>query len=350
MRTRRSTVPADRQLRREQFDRQARAVDVPLSRAGSALRWNHLRPAAFAVALVLVFVPAGEAASEILSEKCRPATIELTTPWRPAKAPEYVESFGEFTPDFGVEPDERWEQLGEHRTDAILAVDAEVEIRCDPNTCRTCVTTINARIGFTPSEIRLHESLRRNRCARKLTMLHERQHEAVTREAQAMAVREARRNLRWATYPHAGHVTPASGREAGQEALMRRVSEDLTRALEKAIAYDEAENARLDLPERYRRESRRQWRIMRRSAGRRRARARGWVPRAAAGWCPRLLLGRPGRGDPFQRSGDRPQMEERVRAHCPGHRSNRYRAGNACAGGACRCSCGRFSVRFAEFE
>ena len=75
-------------------------------------------------------------------------------------------------------------------------------------------------------------------------MLHERQHEAVTREAQAMAVREAKRNLRWATYPHAGQMTPASGREAGQEALMRRVSEDLTRALEKAIAYDEAENAR----------------------------------------------------------------------------------------------------------
>ena len=117
------------------------------------------------------------------------------------------------------------------------------------------------RIGFTPSEIRLHEELRRNRCARKLTMLHERQHEAVTRKAQAMAVKEAKRNLRWARSPQAAHVTRASGREAGQEEIMRKVSEDLTRALEKAMAYEEAENTRLDRPERYRRESRKQWRI-----------------------------------------------------------------------------------------
>ena len=267
MPARRTIGPADRQSRQEQSAHQIPVVDVVPSRVGSVLRWRHLYHAAFAVGLALV--PPGEAASDVPSnvpgdvpgEQCRPATIELTAPWRPAKAPEYVESFGEFTPDFGVEPDERWEQLGEHRTDAILDIDASVEIRCDRDTCRTCVTAISARIGFTPSEIRLHESLRRNRCARKLTMLHERQHEAVTREAQAMAVREAKRNLRWATYPHAGQMTPASGREAGQEALMRRVSEDLTRALEKAIAYDEAENGRLDRPERYRRESRRQWRI-----------------------------------------------------------------------------------------
>ena len=42
---------------------------------------------------------------------------------------------------------------------------------------------------------------------------------------------------------------------------MRKVSEDLTRALEKAMAYEEAENTRLDRPKRYRRESRKQWRI-----------------------------------------------------------------------------------------
>ena len=216
-------------------------------------------PAAFAAALVLV--PAGEADGQTRSEKCRPATIEITSPWRPAKRPEYVASFGDFVPDFRVEPDERWKQLGEHRTDAILEVETEVETRCDPDTCRTCVTTISARIGFTPSEIRLHEELRRNRCARKLTMLHERQHEAVTREAQAIAVREANRNLRWARSPHAAHVTRASGREAGQEEIMRKVGDDLTRALEKAMAYAEAENSRLDRPERYRRESRRQWRI-----------------------------------------------------------------------------------------
>ena len=131
------------------------------------MRSKQLWPAAFAVALVLI--PAGEAEGRTRSEKCRPATIEVTSPWRPARGPEYVTSFGDFTPDFEVEPDERWEQLGEHRTDAILEVDTEVETRCHPNTCRTCVTTISARIGFTPSEIRLHENLRRNRCARKLT-------------------------------------------------------------------------------------------------------------------------------------------------------------------------------------
>ena len=213
----------------------------------------------FAVALVLV--AAGEAEGQVRSEKCGPATIELTSPWRPAKAPEYVASFGDFAPDFRVEPDEQWEQLGEHGSDAILEVDTEVRTRCDANTCRTCVTTISAHIGFTPSEIRLHEALRRNRCARKLTMQHERQHEAVTRKAQAMAVREAKRNLRWARYPHAGHVTRPSGREAAQEEIMRKVGEDLSQALEKAMAYADAENTRLDRPERYRHESRKRWRI-----------------------------------------------------------------------------------------
>ena len=223
------------------------------------MNWKRLWPGAFALALVLA--PAGEAEGRTASEKCRPATIELTSPWRPAKGPEYVASFGDFTPDFGVEPDERWEQLGEHRTNAILQVDTEVETRCDSNACRTCVTTISARIGFTPSVIRVHEELRRNRCARKLTMQHERLHEAVTRKAQAMAVREAKYNLRWARYPHAARVTPASGREAGQEELMRKVGEDLARALETAMAYADSENSRFDRPERYRRESQKQWRI-----------------------------------------------------------------------------------------
>ena len=223
------------------------------------MHWKKLWPAAFAVALVPV--SADETEGRTRSETCRPATIELTSPWRPAKGPEYVASFGDFMPDFEVEPDERWKQLGEHRTDAILEVDTKVETRCDSNTCRTCVTTISARIGFTPSEIRLHEELRRNRCARKLTMLHERQHEAVTRKAQAMAVREAKYNLRWARYPHAARATRASGRETGQEELMRNVGEDLARALERAMAYADAENTRLDRPERYRRESRKRWRI-----------------------------------------------------------------------------------------
>jgi len=193
------------------------------------------------------------------SAQCGPATIELTGPWRPAPDPEYVASFGDFTPDFAVEPDEQWKQLGEHRTDAILEVDTGVESRCDSDTCRTCVTTITARIGFTPSEIRLHEELRRNRCARRLVMVHERQHEAVTREAQALAMREAERNLRWAYHPHPAHVTPASALATGQEALTRKVGESLTRALETAMAHAEAENARLDRPERYRRESREHW-------------------------------------------------------------------------------------------
>ena len=259
MRSRRCTELVDRLLRRVPSARQMPAAGVPTAPAGSAVHCKQLLPAAFAAALVLA--SAGETEGRTRGEKCRPSTIELTAPWRPAKAPQYVASFGDFTPDFRFEPDERWEQLGEHRTDAILEVGTEVEIRCDANTCLTCVTTISARIGFTPSEIRLHERLRRNRCARKLTMQHERRHEAVTRRAQAMAVREAKRNLRWARYPHAAHVTRASEPEAGQVEIMRKVSEDLTRALHRAIAYADAENTRLDRPERYRRESRKRWRV-----------------------------------------------------------------------------------------
>ena len=42
---------------------------------------------------------------------------------------------------------------------------------------------------------------------------------------------------------------------------MSKVSEDPARVLEKAMAYANAENTRLHRPERYRRESRKQWRI-----------------------------------------------------------------------------------------
>ena len=160
-----------------------------------------------------------------------------------------------------MEPDERWEQLGQHRTSSVLEVRTEVNTRCDTKTCRTCVTRITARIGFTPSEIRLLKDLRRNNCAWRLVMLHEEQHEAVTRKAQVMAVEEAKRNLAWARHRHAAHVTPAAGQKAGQEEVMHKVQQDLTRALETAIEYSNSENTRIDLPEQYRRESRRQWRI-----------------------------------------------------------------------------------------
>jgi hypothetical protein len=205
----------------------------------------------------------GESESQTGEKVCRPATIGLTQPWRPAKEPEYVASFGAFTPDFEVEPDEQWEQLGEHRSSSILEVSTDVETWCDTNTCRTCVVAITARIGFAPSEIRLHEDLRRNYCARKLTMQHEEDHAAVTRRAQAIAVEEARRNLAWARFRQAARVSPASGGEAKQQEVMRKVEQDLMRALQKAVDYSERANAHLDQPERYRRESRWQWRLCR---------------------------------------------------------------------------------------
>ena len=238
----------------------------PRPRNGRRRAWGsgaRVWPAAFA--LVLVLVPAGEAGSQTGSQsgsrECAAPTIELTAPWRPPGDPEYVASFEDFTPDFSVGPDEQWKQLGEHRTRSILEVGTEVETRCDTSTCRTCITAITARIGFTPSEIRLHEDLRTDRCARKLTMLHEEQHAAVTRKAQAMALKAAKRNLAWAGSGHAAHETPSGRPEAGQEAVMDKVTHDLTRAMDKAVAYSERENARLDLPERYRRESRKRWRI-----------------------------------------------------------------------------------------
>lgn len=214
-------------------------------------------------AIALGLIPAGEAEGRMEKQQCRPSTIRLTAPWRPAKSPEYVASFGEFTPNFEAEPDEQWEQLGEHRTSSILEFSTEFETWCDVNTCRTCVAGINARIGFSPSEIRLHEDLRRNRCARRLTWRHEKEHEAVTRRAQAMAVEEARLNLAWARNRQVAHVYPASRGEAGQEKVMRRVEQDLMRALQKAVDYSDGANASLDRPERYRRESRWRWKLCR---------------------------------------------------------------------------------------
>ena len=206
---------------------------------------------------------AGESESQTGEQVCRPATIRLTQPWRPAKDPEYVASFGEFTPDFAVHPDEQWKQLGEHRTSSILEISPRIETRCNMGTCLTCVVAITARIGFTPSEIRLHEDLRRNYCARKLTMRHEKEHEAVTRRAQTIAVEEARRNLAWTTQRQAAHVSPASGAQTAQQEVMRKIEQDLRRALQKAEDYSERWNAHLDQPERYRRESRRQWTLCR---------------------------------------------------------------------------------------
>ena len=205
----------------------------------------------------------GESESQTGEKVCGPATIRLTQPWRPANEPEYVASFGAFTPDFEVEPDEQWEQLGEHRTSSIVEVSTEVETWCNMNTCRTCVVAITARIGFAPSEIRLHEDLRRDYCARKLTMQHEEEHAAVTRRAQAIAAEEARRNLAWARYRQAAHVSSVSGGEAAQQEVMRKVEQDLMRALQKAVDYSDRANAHLDQPERYRRESQRQWKLCR---------------------------------------------------------------------------------------
>ena len=47
---------------------------------------------------------AGESESQAGEKSCRPATIRLTQPWRPAKEPEYVASFGASMPNFEVEP------------------------------------------------------------------------------------------------------------------------------------------------------------------------------------------------------------------------------------------------------
>ena len=206
---------------------------------------------------------AGDSQSRTGTRRCRPAVIRLTQPWRRAKEPVYVASFGAFTPDFEVEPNEHWKQLGEHRTSSILEASTEVETSCDASTCRTCVVAITARIGFAPSEIRLHEDLRRDYCARALTLQHEQQHAAVTRRAQRMAVEEARRNLAWARDRQAGLVSRASGREAAEQQIMGKVEQDLVRALQKAEDYSDRANARLDHPEQYRRESRRQWRLCR---------------------------------------------------------------------------------------
>lgn len=229
----------------------------------SVLHCKRDRLATVALMLMLMLAPAGQAENLTGRGDCKPATIELTKPWRPAREPEYVGSFGDFTPDFEVEPDEQWEQLGEHRTSSILEASTKVETWCDTNTCRTCVVAITARIGFAPSEIRLHEDLRRNYCARKLTRRHEEEHQAVTRRAQAMVVEDAKFNLAWIRHRHAAHVTPASRGKAGQEEVIRRVERDLMRALQSAVDYSDKANAHLDRPERYRRESRRRWRICR---------------------------------------------------------------------------------------
>ena len=233
-----------------------------MSLTASLLRCRRVGPATLALALLLA--PAGEAQGQAETKDCRPATMQLTGPWRPAREPEYVASFGDFTPDFEVGPDEQWEQLGEHRTRSILEVSTKVETRCDSNTCLTCVVAITARIGFAPSRILLHEDLRRNDCARRLTRRHEEEHQAVTRRAQAMAVEDARFNLAWAGDRHAAHMTPASRGEAGQEEVMRRVERDLMRALQRSVDYSDEANAHLDRPERYRHESRRRWRTCRR--------------------------------------------------------------------------------------
>ena len=85
------------------------------------------------------------------------------------------------------------------------------------------------------------------------------EHAAVTRRVQAMAMEKARLDLAWARSRQAGHVSAAGREEAGQENVVRRVERNLMDALQEAVDYSDKANARLDRPERYRHESRRQW-------------------------------------------------------------------------------------------
>ncbi len=192
-------------------------------------------------------------------EPCSAATLALTGPWAPPGEPRYVTKFesglGEEWERYGG-PHERWMQTGEHESNSVLEVQTEFETWCFVNMCRTCLTEITASIGFTPSVIRLHEKLRRNRCQRNFTMHHELGHAEITRKAQAIALQEARQNLMWTQEGYPPIKARENSLHTGASQLSRKVHEDLAQALNTATSYSNRANARLDHPARYVRESR----------------------------------------------------------------------------------------------
>ena len=98
--------------------------------------------------------------------RCGAARLRLVQLWRPPGPARYVDDFPAVTLDIDAGPNRTWKQLGEHRTRPILEGSSEVATWCDGKQCRTCITEINAEIGFAPSEIWLHRMLRREHCAR----------------------------------------------------------------------------------------------------------------------------------------------------------------------------------------
>ena len=196
-------------------------------------------------------------------EPCGPVTLALTGPWAPPGKPRYVAKFesglGKEWEQLGG-PHDRWMQTGEHESNSVLEVQTEFESWCFVNVCRTCLTGVTASIGFTPSVISLHEKLRRNRCERDFTMRHELGHAEVTRKAQAMALQEARRNLAWTQEPYPPTKARENAQHTAADQFTRKVEQDLSRALNKAITYSTKANRRLDHPARYVRESREQHR------------------------------------------------------------------------------------------
>lgn len=191
-------------------------------------------------------------------EPCSSTTLALTGPWAPPGQPRYVRSFesglGEEWERYGG-PHERWMQVGEHESNPVLEVQTEFETSCFLNMCRTCLTEITASIGFTPSVIRLHEKLRRNRCERDFTMRHELGHAEITRKAQAMALEEATRNLAWTQVEYPPIKTRENASHTAGDDFTHKIGEDLNRALNKAVTYATRANRRLDHPVRYIRES-----------------------------------------------------------------------------------------------
>ena len=234
--------------------------------AGCGIRCSPFIPA-FAQPLTLV-----QQGQELLShtytrqpfgESCSPAPLTLTGPWAPPGKPRYVATFesglGKEWEQYGG-PHDRWMQTGEHESNSVLEVQTEFETWCFANMCRTCLTEITATIGFTPSVISLHEKLRHNGCERDFTMRHELGHAEITRKAQAMALEEARRNLAWTQEQYPPIKARENARHTGADHFTRKVEQDLSRALNKAITYSTKANRRLDHPARYVRESREQHR------------------------------------------------------------------------------------------
>ena len=150
---------------------------------------------------------------------CEPARVELSGFWKPTSTFEYFPA----DPPQGHPRRRDATVAGLHETAERMDVRIGLALRCLDERCQVCVSSVEGRIGYEPSRLGLRADLADNDCLRAHVLAHEQRHAAVTRKAEAHALRRARELLAWVRRAHPGHFVARSETDDGQRQMHSRV-------------------------------------------------------------------------------------------------------------------------------